>query len=141
MMKTSSTDRLRAARAEAERARKRLDSTFVATREALKPQTIANNAWDSVKDISGGIAAEVVDTVKGQPVTASAVGAALTVAVARRPLKWLSAKLSKTKDEAPLVSEPYATDVAPTTFTPPRQDAPEALPAPGARQPSEGVIA
>ncbi|WP_106639274.1 hypothetical protein [Allosphingosinicella vermicomposti] len=140
-MSGATTDRIRAARAEAERAKKQLASTFVAAKEAMKPQTIASNAWDNVKDLGGGIATEVVDTVRGQPVTASAVGAALTVAIARRPLRWLSQKLSKSPDEAPLVSAPYATDVQQTTFINPEQNAPEALPASERRQYSEGMTA
>ena len=132
---------IRTARAEAERARKRLESTYVATREALKPQAIASNAWDSVKDLGGGIAAEVADTVKGQPITATAVGAALTVAIAKRPLRWLSDKLSKPKNEAPLVAPPYATDAPHATFTPETQSAPQPLPGKKARKVSEGVTA
>lgn len=140
MSKSDTADRIRAARAEAERARKRLESTFTATREALKPQAIANNAWDSMKDLGGGIAAEVVDTVKGQPISASAIGAALAVAIARRPLRWLSNKLSRHgKEEAPLVSEPYATDALPSTFTEPAQEI--AAPPGKRRKLSEGVTA
>ncbi|QPQ55743.1 hypothetical protein IC614_03905 [Allosphingosinicella flava] len=142
MSKVDTAEKIRLARIEAERARRQLDSTFVATRAALRPQTIASNAWDNVKDLGGGIAAEVVDTVKGQPITASAVGAALAVAVAKRPLRWLSHKLSDREDKAPLVSKPYATDALPATFTEPAPNSPlspREVHSPEERKMSEGI--
>ena len=133
-MTDRSIDAIRRAKAESERARRRMDESLTAAKDALKPQTIANNAWESVRDIGGGIAGEVVDTVKSKPITASSIGAAVTVALARRPLRWLSDKLSKPRDE-------HATEADARTFTVTNEHAPEVLEPAAGRVRNEGVNA
>lgn len=133
-MSSERIEGIRRARAEAELARRRMDASIAATKEALKPQTIANNAWESVRDIGGGIAGEVVDTVKSKPITASSIGAAVTVALARRPLRWLSDKLSKPRDD-------HETEAGARTFTVTHEHAPEMIEADPGRVRNEGVNA
>lgn len=133
-MTSPTLDDVRRARAQAERARRRMDASISETKDALNPQTLATNAWESVRDIGGGIAGEVVDTVKSRPFTASSIGAAVTVALARRPLRWLSDKLSKP-------GQGDATEAQARTFTVTHEHAPQVIePVAGAVR-NEGVNA
>jgi ElaB/YqjD/DUF883 family membrane-anchored ribosome-binding protein len=77
---------IEAAKRDAEAARRRLDSTLVALQQRLHPKTLANEAWDGVKEKSNDLAEGAMDAVKQRPGAVSlAVGAAFLF-LARKPL-------------------------------------------------------
>lgn len=77
---------IEAAKREADAARRRLDSTLVALQQRLHPKTLANEAWDGVKEKSNDLAEGALDAVKQRPGAVSlAVGAAVLF-LARKPL-------------------------------------------------------
>lgn len=78
--------RLSQARYEAEQAKKRLGSSVGAVQYRLKPGTLANNAWEGVRDKSSDLADDALQAVKARPVAASGVLAGLVVFLAREPL-------------------------------------------------------
>lgn len=79
-------ERIERARANAEIARRRLSSTAGALQYRLKPATLANEAWNNVKEKSGQLTGSALQAVKDRPVTASSIFAALVVFLARDPL-------------------------------------------------------
>ena len=89
------------ARREADAARDRLLATAAELQERLRPGTIASNAWEGVKDRSGELADDAVEAVRDRPVAAASVLAALTLFLARRPIRSAVSRLfSKEADEA-----------------------------------------
>jgi ElaB/YqjD/DUF883 family membrane-anchored ribosome-binding protein len=77
---------IEAAKRDAEAARRKLDSTLVALQQRLHPKTLANDAWDGVKEKSNDLAEGAMDAVKQRPGAVSlAVGAAFLF-LARKPL-------------------------------------------------------
>ena len=89
------------ARREAEAARRRLGATVAELQQRLKPATLATNAWEGVTDKSGELADDAVQAVKARPVAVSAVLAAVTLFLARAPIKSAVAGLFSDKDEEP----------------------------------------
>ncbi len=81
------------AKQEAERARRRLAATAAELQQRLKPGTIASNAWAGVKDKSGEIADDAVEAVKARPVPVAAALAAVTIFLARAPLRSAVSRL------------------------------------------------
>ena len=81
------------ARGEAELARARLSTTLGEIQERLKPQTLANQAWEGVKDRSGALADDAVEAVKARPVAAGAALGAVLLFLARSPIKTAAARL------------------------------------------------
>jgi hypothetical protein len=79
-------ERIERARIEAGRAKKRLSSTLGALQYRLKPATLANDAWNGVKEKSGELGGTALQAVKDRPVTASGVVAGLVLFLAREPL-------------------------------------------------------
>ncbi len=75
---------------EALQARKRVMATAGALQYRLKPATIANNAWEGVRDKSTELADDALQAVKERPGAASGVVAAIVVFLARHPL-WRAA--------------------------------------------------
>ena len=75
---------------EAIQAKKRLASTAGALQYRLKPGTIANNAWEGVREKSTVLADDALQAVKERPAAASGVVAAIVVFLARHPL-WRAA--------------------------------------------------
>jgi hypothetical protein len=71
-------------------AKKRLASTAGALQYRLKPATIANHAWEGVRDKSNELADDALQAVKERPAAASGVLAAIVVFLARHPL-WRAA--------------------------------------------------
>jgi len=71
------------AKAEAERARKRLASTLGMLQHRLKPASVANEAWTGIRDKSSEIADDAVEAVKAKPAVASAAVAAFALFLAR----------------------------------------------------------
>lgn len=88
-------DRLAAAKRDAGLARDRLTSTATALQQRLQPSTIANNAWDGVKEKSEELADGAVRAVRERPAMASGVAAGLALFFAREPI--LSAISSRSK--------------------------------------------
>ncbi|QAY79370.1 hypothetical protein [Sphingosinicella sp. BN140058] len=84
------------ARREAEIARRKLMGDIAVLQERLSPTTIATNAWEGVKERSTEIADDAVEAVKARPVAVSAALGAVTLFLARNPIKsavsWLFAK-------------------------------------------------
>lgn len=95
----SAADIARAKR-EAELTRRRLMGTVGELQDRLKPATIASNAWEGVRDRSTDLADEAVQAVKSRPMAASAAVGAVTLFLARSPIKsafsWL---FSRKKDD------------------------------------------
>ena len=90
---------IEAAKREAEAARRRLDSTLVALQQRLHPKTLANEAWDGVKEKSNDLAEGAMDAVKQRPGAVSlAVGAAFLF-LARKPLGRAVGKVFSHGDE------------------------------------------
>jgi hypothetical protein len=81
------------AKAEAELARQRLTTTIGDVQTRLSPGTLANNAWEGVKDKSGEIADDAVEAVKARPVASGAVLGAVLLYMARSPIKSAAARL------------------------------------------------
>ena len=94
------------ARTEAELARQRLSHTLGELQTRLKPGTLANNAWEGVKDKSGELADDAVQAVKSRPVAVSAVLAAVTLFLARAPIKSAVSSLFSSDDEEPQAAPP-----------------------------------
>ena len=85
-----------AARKQAELARRNLMATAGELQRRLKPSTLASNAWEGVTDKAANVADGAVEAVKTRPVAASAAVGALTLFLARSPIRsalsWLFAK-------------------------------------------------
>ena len=92
------------ARREAELSRRRLMGTVAELQERLKPATIANQAWEGVKDRSTGLADDAVQAVKARPMVASAALGAVTLFLARSPLKSAASWLFSRKPDEDLVT-------------------------------------
>jgi hypothetical protein len=95
-----SAQQIKAARLEADAARQRLLATATELQARLRPGTIASNAWEGVKDRGGELADDAVEAVKDRPVAAASVLAALTLFLARRPIRSAVSRLfAKEADE------------------------------------------
>ena len=92
------------ARREAELSRRQLMATVGALQDRLKPATIATNAWEGVKDRSTGLADDAVQAVKARPVAASAALGAVTLFLARSPIKSMASWLFAKKPDEDLVT-------------------------------------
>ncbi len=107
---------LERAKDEAEKARKRLIETFVAIRHRLSPGVLASEAWGGVRgktseawgevrDKSGELADDAFQAIKERPKTATMVLAALTIFLARDPLRSVASRIfSKDPDDEDLVT-------------------------------------
>ena len=92
------------ARRQAELARRNALATAGALQVRLSPSYIASNAWEGVTDKAAGIADGAVETVKARPVAASAALGALTLFLARQPIRSAFSWLFKKKPDATLVN-------------------------------------
>lgn len=75
------------ARAEAERAKAALVETARELQQRLAPKTLASEAWEKAKNKGADLAEDAVDAVKRRPVAAGGIVAALTMFLAREPIK------------------------------------------------------
>lgn len=77
------------ARAESEvtRSREQVMGTFHELAELLAPKKIAKNVWESAKVKGADMAEDAVDAVKRRPVAATGLVAAITMFLAREPIK------------------------------------------------------
>ncbi len=76
-----------AARIEVERARAALLETARELQQRLQPRTLASEAWEKAKNKGADLAEDAVDAVKKRPVAVGGVVAALTMFLAREPIK------------------------------------------------------
>jgi hypothetical protein len=82
-----------AARIEVERAKAALIETARELQQRLQPKTLANEAWEKAKNKGADLAEDAVDAVKKRPVAVGGVIAALTMFLAREPIKDAAVKI------------------------------------------------
>ena len=87
MNKVAGQLRLAAAEAEVERAREQMMATVRDLAQMLAPRTIARNVWEGAKVKGADLAEDAVDAVKRRPVAATGLIAAVTMFLAREPIK------------------------------------------------------
>ena len=78
---------IEAAKREAGRARRDLESTLGALQLRLHPRSLANEAWDGVKEKSNDLAEGALGAVKQRPGAVSMALGAVVLFLARDPLK------------------------------------------------------
>jgi succinate dehydrogenase hydrophobic anchor subunit len=81
------------AKAESERARRRLASTVGAIQQRLSPSAVANHAWTGIRDKGSEIADDAVEAVKSRPAVASAAVAAFVLFLARGRIASTASRL------------------------------------------------
>ena len=81
------TPKVSAARIEVARTRAALIDTARDLQSRLQPKTLANEAWEKAKIKGADLAEDAVDAVKKRPVATGGVIAALTMFLAREPIK------------------------------------------------------
>lgn len=74
------------ARARAELARRKFAATLGEIQERLNPRVLIRDAWDEVRDQGGDLAAGAIKSVKDRPGRAAAIGGALALLLARKPI-------------------------------------------------------
>lgn len=79
--------RILSAESEVERTRAQLVETVGDFAEMLEPRRIMTEMWDSAKAKGADIAEDAVDAVKSRPVATTGVVAALTMFLAREPIR------------------------------------------------------
>ena len=101
MTKVAGQLRIAAAEAEADRAREQMMATARELAERLAPRTIARNAWEGAKVKGADLAEDAVDAVRSRPVAATGVVAAITLFLAREPIRQGIVKMydAMTSDE------------------------------------------
>ena len=98
------------AKREAELSRRKLMASVAELQDRLKPGTIASHAWEGVRDKSTDLADEAVQAVKARPVAASAAVGAVTLFLARHPIKSAFSWLFSKKPDEDLVTTRLATN-------------------------------
>ena len=83
----SDTPKIVAARIEVARTRAALIETARELQGRLQPKTLASEAWETAKNKGADLAEDAVDAVKKRPVATGGVVAALTMFLAREPIK------------------------------------------------------
>jgi uncharacterized protein DUF3618 len=81
------TPKMTAARIDVERTRAALLETARELQQRLQPKTLANEAWEKAKNKGADLAEDAVDAVRKRPVAVGGVVAALTMFLAREPIK------------------------------------------------------
>jgi hypothetical protein len=84
--------KIAAARIEVERTRAALLDTAKELQQRLQPRTLASEAWEVAKNKGADLAEDAVDAVKKRPVAVGGVVAALTMFLAREPIKDAAVK-------------------------------------------------
>ncbi|RIX31573.1 DUF3618 domain-containing protein [Sphingomonas edaphi] len=87
------TPKVAAARIEVARTRAALIETARELQLRLQPKTLANEAWEKAKEKGADLAEDAVDAVRKRPVAVGGVVAALTMFLAREPIKDAAVKL------------------------------------------------
>jgi hypothetical protein len=75
------------AKRDALRAKERFDLTLATAQHRLSPGTLAEQAWDGVKDKSADMAEGALQAVKSRPKAVSLALGAFAIFLARAPLK------------------------------------------------------
>ena len=96
--------RIEQAKREVERARGQFASTVGALQYRLKPANLMSSAWDGVREKSGEMADDAIQTVKDRPVAASGVLAGIIVFLAREPLWRMALGFFRSDEEEELDS-------------------------------------
>ena len=81
------TPKVAAARIEVERTRASLIDSARDLQSRLQPKVLVNEAWEKAKIKGADLAEDAVDAVKKRPVAAGSVVAAVTMFLAREPIK------------------------------------------------------
>ena len=81
------TPKVSAARIEVARTRAAFIDTARELQARLQPKTLANEAWEKAKIKGADLAEDAVDAVKKRPVATGGVLAAVTMFLAREPIK------------------------------------------------------
>ena len=102
------TPKVVAARIEVERTRGVMMETVRELQQRLQPRTLASEAWEKAKEKGADLAEDAVDAVKRRPVAVGGVVAALTMFLAREPIKDAAVKLydAMTSDDEPKPEAP-----------------------------------
>jgi hypothetical protein len=102
------TPKIVAARIEVARTRAALIDTVRELQARLQPKTLASEAWEKAKMRGADLAEEAVDAVKSRPVAVGGVVAALTMFLAREPIKDAAVKLydAMTSSDEPKTEAP-----------------------------------
>lgn len=79
--------RLTEAEGEVARSREQVVETLHELADLLAPKKIARNVWESAKAKGADMAEDAVDAVKRRPVAATGLVAAITMFLAREPIK------------------------------------------------------
>ena len=87
------TPKIVAATIEVERTRAALIETVRALQTRFEPQKVVNEVWEKAKNKGADLAEEAVDAVKSRPVAVGGVIAALTMFLAREPIKDAAVKI------------------------------------------------
>lgn len=95
-----SLERVEQAKRNAVMARRRLDSTLGALQLRLKPANLAGEAWDGVKEKGAEVADGALTAVKKRPAAVAAAIGALSLFLAREPIKRAAARLFAGDDAA-----------------------------------------
>jgi hypothetical protein len=82
-----SPEAIELARRNVEQARGKVNSTLGALQYRLKPATLADHAWEGVREKSSEVADTAFQAVKGRPVAVSGVVAAAILYLARNPIR------------------------------------------------------
>ena len=104
----SDTPKVAAARIEVARTRAALIDTARELQLRLQPKTLASEAWEKAKNKGADLAEDAVDAVKSRPLAVGGVVAALTMFLAREPIKDAAVKLydAMTSDDEPKPKAP-----------------------------------
>ncbi len=87
------TPRLLTAQAKVTDTRAALIETARQLQQRLAPKTLAREAWESAKVKGADLAEDAVDAVKRRPVATGGIIAALTMFLAREPIKYGASKI------------------------------------------------
>ena len=108
----SEDPRIVAARIEVARTRAALLDTAKELQQRLQPKTLASEAWEKAKNKGADLAEDAVDAVKKRPVAVGGVVAALTMFLAREPIKDAAVKFynAMTSEKEPKAQRPALKD-------------------------------
>lgn len=123
---------IEAAKREAQRTRRELDSTLVALQQRLHPRALATEAWDGVREKSSDLAESALGAVRQRPAAVSIAIGAVALFLARDTLRRAVGRMFS-KDEEETDGDRITTRIvddngnynpaAPLIETPPKQGA------------------
>lgn len=104
----SDTPKMIAARIEVAKTRAALIDTARELQARLQPKTLASEAWEKAKIKGADLAEDAVEAVKKRPVAVGGVVAALTMFLAREPIKDAAVKIydAMTSSDEPKAKAP-----------------------------------